>query len=96
MIDEILELMKARLNELKDRYPIKNIFIFGSYARGEEKSDSDVDVLVELSEPIGLRFVELADDLEDIVGKKVDLVSKNSIKDKMMMRIKEELIEVNA
>ena len=47
--------------------------IFGSYARGEQRMDSDVDVLVEFNAPIGMRFIDLANDLETILQTKVDL-----------------------
>ncbi len=53
--------------------------IFGSYSREENTADSDLDILVEFNDKIGIRFVDLADEIEKIVGLKVDLVSKNGI-----------------
>lgn len=56
--------------------PVLRAYVFGSYSRNEETQDSDIDLLVELdrSRPIGLQFFGMAADLEDITGKKVDLV----------------------
>lgn len=68
--------------------------IFGSYSRKEHTDFSDLDILVEFSDRIGIRFVDLADDLENIVGFKVDLVSKKGIKEKYLKSIHSDLIYV--
>ena len=68
--------------------------IFGSYARNEATEKSDIDVLVEFSKPIGIEFLDLADFLEKILKHKVDVVSRNSIKDKYFASIKNDLIYV--
>ncbi|NPA62629.1 MAG: nucleotidyltransferase, partial [Methanococci archaeon] len=47
--------------ELKEKYKVKSIAIFGSYARGEQKETSDIDIMVEFYEPIGLKIVDLRD-----------------------------------
>lgn len=61
--------------------PVLKAYLFGSYVRNEAEKDSDVDLLVELdySERIGLQFVQMKFDLEQLVGKKVDLVSSNAV-----------------
>jgi predicted nucleotidyltransferase len=61
-------------------YPIKSMAIFGSYSRREQNDSSDLDILVEFSDKIGVRFIDLAEDLENIVRIKVDLVSKKGLK----------------
>lgn len=67
---------------LKNTYYVKNIGVFGSYARGDSKKASDIDLLVEFSEPIGFfRFIELEEFLSKVTGKKVDLVTKNALKE---------------
>lgn len=68
--------------------------IFGSYSRKEHNDSSDLDILVEFSDRIGIRFIDLADDLENIVGFKVDLVSKQGIKEKYLESINSDLIYV--
>ena len=61
--------------------PVKKAFLFGSVSRNEEDEKSDVDILVELdySEPIGLGFVRMKLELEEILKRKVDLISSNSV-----------------
>jgi predicted nucleotidyltransferase len=68
--------------------------IFGSYSREENNDDSDLDILVEFNDKIGIRFIDLADEIEKIVGLKVDLVSKNGIKDGYLKAIDLDLIYV--
>ena len=73
----------ATLAELCRRFSVRELSLFGSAARGEMSTDSDVDVMVEF-EPgvrIGLlKFQSLADELESLVGRKVDLVTKRGLK----------------
>ena len=93
-----LQDIKSTLGNHKKRlfkeYPIKSIAIFGSYSRNEQDDNSDIDILVEFSDRIGIRFVDLAEDLETIVGFKVDLVSKKGIKEKYLKSIDSDLIYV--
>lgn len=71
----------AQLPVLKEKYHVKKIGIFGSYARGEQKKGSDVDILVEFKEPIGFfEFIRLENFLSRKLNKKVDLVTKKAIK----------------
>jgi predicted nucleotidyltransferase len=90
--------IKSRLsnhkNHLLNDYPIKSIAIFGSYSRNENRNDSDLDILVEFNDKIGIRFIDLADEIENIVGVKVDLVSKDGIKEKYLKAIDPDLIYV--
>jgi predicted nucleotidyltransferase len=61
--------------------PVKKAFLFGSVSRGESSIESDLDILVELdySKPIGLEFVQMQLDLQELLKKKVDLVTQNSL-----------------
>lgn len=61
--------------------PVKKAFLFGSIARDEEDENSDVDILVELdySQPIGLGFVRMKLELEDLLKRKVDILTSNSV-----------------
>lgn len=93
-----LQDIKITLSNHKQRlfqdYPIKSMAIFGSYSRKEQNDSSDLDILVEFSDKIGIRFVDLADDLENIIGFKVDLVSKKGIQAKYLKSIDSDLIYV--
>jgi predicted nucleotidyltransferase len=53
-------------------YPIESMAIFGSYARSEQTDDSDVDIIVEFNDKIGIRFIDLADEIEKLIGHKVE------------------------
>ena len=93
-LNEIRKLLEFHKQRLKDKYNIKNIGLFGSIVRGDNTKTSDVDILVEFERPIGLDFVSLADELEEILGVKVDLVTPNAIKPRMMEYIKQDLVYV--
>ena len=68
--------------------------LFGSFARGDQRADSDVDILVEVDPSIGLEFVTLAERIEKLLGVTVDLVSSRAITSKAMKYIEPELIYV--
>ena len=68
--------------------------IFGSYARNEQVAKSDVDIMVEFNDKIGIRFIDLAEEIENLIGAKVDLVSKNGIKERHYKAIESDLIYV--
>ena len=91
----ILETLKKAKPLLEKKYCIKDIALFGSYSRNSAVTGkSDVDVMVAFSQPIGLAFVDLADELELLLQMKVDLVSRNAIKPKYFSVIQPDLIYV--
>jgi hypothetical protein len=91
---EIKSTLSNHKNRLFRDYPIKSMAIFGSYSRREQNDASDLDILVEFSDNIGVRFIDLAEELESIIGFKVDLVSKKGIKEKYLKSIDSDLIYV--
>jgi len=93
-LNQILNIISKNKEELKRKYNISRIGIFGSFSRNEATKESDVDILVEFSEPIGLDFVLLAEELELLLGNKVDLVSSKAVKLRLKKYIEEELIYV--
>jgi predicted nucleotidyltransferase len=94
-INEITTTIEALKPQLKERFKVKTIGVFGSYVHGEQNSKSDVDVLVEFEEPIGLfEFMNLEFFLSDTLGVTVDLVSKKALKPHIGKRILEEVIIV--
>ncbi|AEM70596.1 DNA polymerase beta domain protein region [Allomuricauda ruestringensis DSM 13258] len=86
-----LSKLKVRL---KERYPISSMALFGSYARNEQTDTSDVDIMVEFDGKIGIRFIDLANEIEKALGLKVDLVSKKGIKEQYLNTILSDLIYV--
>lgn len=93
-LNEIKNTLSSHKERLFEDYPIKSMAIFGSYSRKEQNDDSDLDIVVEFSDRIGVRFIDLADDLEKIVGFRVDLVSRKGIKEKYLKTIDSDLIYV--
>ena len=93
-LQEITDALSQHKSKLLRDYPIKSMAIFGSYARSEQNSASDLDILIEFYDKIGIKFIDLADDLEDIVGIKVDVVSRKGIKEKYLNSIATDLIYV--
>ena len=92
--DEVLRLLANEKATLCERYPLHRLALFGSFARDEQRADSDVDVLVDVDASIGLRFVDLADDLCRLLGRKVDLVSTRAVRPQHWPLIERDLVEV--
>ena len=81
----------ANKQRLQNKYGLSRIGIFGSYARNQQTEESDLDLLVEFNRPIGIAFIDLADELEQILNVRVDLVSKKGLKDRYLKSIEKEL-----
>jgi uncharacterized protein len=85
------ELQKS-LPVLKERYHIKELGIFGSYARGDEAPESDIDILVDFDRIISLlTFVALKRELSELLSKNVDLVMKRALKPNLGKRVLQEV-----
>lgn len=89
--DIIIKKLKQELPFLKDKFGIRKIGIFGSFAKGLHGKDSDIDIIVEFEKPIGLAFVDLADYIENLFGKKVDLLTPEGIRS---IRIKKVALDI--
>ncbi len=92
--DEILSLLVQNKAELEYRFKVRRLALFGSYARGEQKPDSDVDILVDIDPSVGLEFVTLAERIEQLLGLPVELVSLRAIKPNKLKYIEQDLIYV--
>lgn len=94
-VESIKRVLLQHKGELRKKFKVKTLGVFGSYVRGEQKQGSDVDVLVEFAEPIGLfEFMDLEEYLSKLLGVKVDLVSKKALKPHIGERILQEVIIV--
>ena len=76
---EIVALLREEYPYLAAEYGVKKVGLFGSYAGGVPDEASDVDIIVEFDRPIGFRFVEFAEYLERLLGKKVDVLTRAGI-----------------
>ena len=93
-LEEVQTILSEHKQGLKEKFKVERIGIFGSYVRNEQREDSDVDILVEFGEPVGLEFVHLAELLESILEMKVDLVSRGAIKSNRWKYVEQDLIYV--
>lgn len=88
-----LSLINQNIKELEDVFGVRKIAIFGSTARGDNTKKSDIDVIVELNKSIGFfAFIKLENHLKKILGKKVDLATKDSLKPAIKKSILKEAI----
>lgn len=91
--EQILKRLRQHLPELRERYGVKSLGVFGSYVRGEQNRRSDIDVLVEFEQaPTLFEFVRLQRRLSQITGVKVDLVMRSALKPAIGERILEEVM----
>jgi len=94
---EITRILEAEKAQLADRYGVKELGIFGSYVRGEQRPDSDLDLLLELERPARISLVDLVElelHLSDLLGVKVDLVLKKNLRPRIGERIQAEVVPV--
>lgn len=93
--DYIIRILRQHLPEIREKYSVSYLGIFGSYVRGEQKSDSDLDVLVEFDETPGLlKYIEFEYYLSDLLGVKVDLVTRTGLKPNIGKRVLSEVISI--
>ena len=92
--EQIVNILKDQKKELEKKYPISELALFGSYARGDNHEQSDIDILVDFNGRIGIGFISLAHELEDIFQTKVDLVSRKGIKPYYLPFVEKNLIHV--
>ena len=92
--EEILSLLVQNKSELENRFKARRLAIFGSYARGDQRADSDVDILVDIDPSIGIEFITLAEQIEQLLGLPAELVSLGAIKPNKFEYIEQDLIYV--
>ncbi len=95
-LEHIKKILKEHKEEIREKYGVVIVGVFGSVARSEESLDSDVDILVNIEKPIGLKFFELWDYLETILKRKVDLLTMQAVNKKPILKesIEKDLINV--
>ncbi len=94
-IDRIMEKLRKNKPVVEKKYGVKNLEVFGSYIRGEQKKGSDLDILVEFHQTIDLfKYIELENFLSKKAGVKVDLVMKDTLKPRIKDGILKEAVPV--
>jgi predicted nucleotidyltransferase len=93
-LQTIIDILRQHKSELLRKYPISRIGVFGSYARGEATANSDIDIAVEITGPMGLQFVAMADEIEELFGIKTDVVPKRAIKPKYLAYVEKDIVYV--
>ena len=93
-LEEIRSILSQHKNRLENSYSIQSLAIFGSCARNEQTGKSDVDILVTFNDKIGVEFIELADEIEALLGHPVDLISKKGIHENYLKAIQSDLVYV--
>jgi len=94
-VREIRKILESHKGELRGRYGVKEMGIFGAYVKKEQTEISDIDILVEFEKPTGLlEFVGLKNYLSDLFGMNVDLVMRKALKTRIGQRILSEVVYV--
>jgi predicted nucleotidyltransferase len=94
-IDTVKSIISNHMDVLTEKYHVKTMSVFGSYVRDEQTKTSDIDILVEFTQPVGLfTFIELEEYLSDLLGLKVDLVLREGIKPGLKDHILHEAISL--
>ncbi len=94
-LDEIREIIRQHRNVLEEKYGVAVVGIFGSYVRGEQGRQSDIDLLAEILRPISLLEIVGAEIyLSEVLGGKVDLVPKRDVREELRDSILKEAVNI--
>ncbi len=93
-LQNILQILRQHQPELQRKYPITRLGVFGSYARGDATEKSDIDIAVEINGKMGLNFVDMADEIEELFGIKTDVVLRRSIKPQYLPYVEKDIVYV--
>jgi len=93
-LENIISTLKLKKEYLHEKYGVSKLGIFGSYTRNDFTENSDVDLMVDFDRKIGMEFISLADELEKILNKKVDLVTEGSVNRHIFPYVQKDLLYV--
>ena len=91
-LEEIKQKLREHKPELEEKYNVTDIGVFGSYVHDDFDASSDIDILVEFSEPIGWEFIDLKDELEEMLDREIDLVTKDALKPRIKSNIMKDVV----
>ncbi|HEX2965850.1 MAG TPA: nucleotidyltransferase domain-containing protein [Syntrophorhabdaceae bacterium] len=89
--NEAIQKIRSQYNYLSSEFDVERIGLFGSVASETDNEKSDIDLLVELRRPMGLKFIRLAEYLERILGRKVDLITSEGLKNIRVREVAEDI-----
>ncbi|OQX09028.1 MAG: nucleotidyltransferase [Desulfobacteraceae bacterium IS3] len=89
--EQVTEILRKNIPYLNSEYGITKIGLFGSYAKGKQTEKSDIDIIAEFERPIGLKFMEFTEYLEEILGRKTDVLTPEGVKGIIIKRIAEDI-----
>lgn len=93
-LSEIINIFQGKRELLREKYNVKEIGVFGSFVRGEQKELSDVDILVDFEKPVSLlQIVSIENYLSDLIGIKVEVVPKRGIRSELRESILREAVK---
>jgi hypothetical protein len=87
-----MDLLRSHIQDIKSSFAVKRIGIFGSFSRGEQKESSDIDILVEFEKPHFRNFMNLSFYREDLLGRKVDLVTVKGLHPRIRPYVENDVI----
>lgn len=90
-LDEVIIKIKSQYPYLSSKFGVKSIGIFGSVAQQTNRDQSDIDLLVEFDRPIGLKFINLVEYMEKLIGRKVDILTKDGIRNIRVKRVSKDI-----
>jgi len=93
-LEEIIKKLEDLKSLLWENFKVVRIGIFGSVVRGETREDSDIDIIVKFSEPIGLKIFDLKELLERVLDQKVDLISEEAVSPYIKPYIEKEIVYI--
>jgi len=91
--EQVVESLRLRLAYLAEEFGVRRIGLFGSFAKGLSTDKSDVDLIIEFDSPIGLRFMELGDYLEEVLGRRVDILTPVGLQAIRQKTVREDITE---
>lgn len=94
MSAEIQKQLLALKPGLEKKYHVASLGLFGSVLRNDFSPTSDIDIVVDFNQPVGIEFIDLANELEEQLHRKVDLVSRSGIKEKYYAFLEDKIVYV--
>jgi predicted nucleotidyltransferase len=89
--ERVVGILRRELPYLRASFGVKSMGLFGSFAKGVEREDSDIDLLVEFEKPIGLNFIGFGEYIEKLLGKKVDILTSEGVKSIRLKKVAQDI-----